>query len=187
MKVSNTKIKDLKIIQPKIFKDSRGYFFESFNLKKYKKIINNNKFVQDDHSFSKKNVLRGIHFQIKKPQSQLYYLVSGKIFLVIVDFRPLSKTFLKYVSFILDSKNHTQVYTAPGIGSGFYALEKNIHLIYKISKHYEKNNEIGVLWNDKKLKIKWPCKNPLLSEKDKNNLKIKEINFNKYKDLNFIV
>ena len=180
-------IKGVIKIQPTIYKDKRGYFFESFNSKKYKKIIGNVSFVQDDHSFSKKNVLRGIHFQIKKPQSQLYYLVSGKIFLVIVDFRPLSKTFLKYVSFILDSKNHTQIYTAPGIGSGFYALDKNIHLIYKISKHYERNNEIGVLWNDKKLKIKWPCKSPLVSEKDKNNLKIKEIYFNKYKDLNFVV
>ena len=86
-------IKGIIKIQPTIYKDKRGYFFESFNSKKYKKIIGNVSFVQDDHSFSKKNVLRGIHFQIKKPQSQLYYLVSGKIFLVIVDFRPLSKTF----------------------------------------------------------------------------------------------
>ena len=102
MKVLNTIINGLKIIKPRIFRDKRGYFFESFNIKKYKNIILDNHFVQDDHSFSKKNVLRGIHFQHKKPQNQLLYLVEGKIFIVFIDLRPKSKSFKKQYSLILN-------------------------------------------------------------------------------------
>ena len=167
MKVLNTKIRDLKIIQPKIFKDSRGYFFESFNLKKYKKIINNNKFVQDDHSFSKKNVLRGIHFQFKKPQNQLIYLVEGEIFFCFIDLRPNSMTFKKQFALILNSTKHKQIFQPAGVGSGYYVLSKQSHLIYKVSELYVKKNEQGILWNDKKLKINWPGKSPLISNNDK--------------------
>jgi len=183
MKVLNTRIRDLKIIQPKIFKDSRGYFFESFHLKKYKKIIINNNFVQDDHSFSKKNVLRGIHFQFKKPQNQLLYLVEGKIFFCFIDLRPNSITFKKQFSLILDSKKHKQIFQPAGVGSGYYVLSKQSHLIYKVSELYVKKNEQGILWNDKKLKINWPCKSPLISKNDKKNLKFEDIDFYKFNDL----
>ena len=182
MKIYKTKIKDLKIIEPKIFKDNRGYFFESYNYDRYKKYIKE-KFVQDDHSFSKKNVLRGIHFQYKKPQGQLFYLITGKIFLVAVDFRLNSKTFLKHKKFILKSDGHEQIYTPPGVGCGFYSLENNNHLVYKITKTYKPGNEIGVIWNDNILNIKWPCKKPIISDKDKCYSKIKNISFNKFKDL----
>ena len=183
MKVVNTKINNLKIIKPKIFKDNRGYFFESFNLKKYKKIIPNNYFVQDDHSFSKKNVLRGIHFQHNKPQNQLLYLVEGKIFIVFIDLRPKSKSFKKQYSLILDSKNHIQIFQPAGVGSGYYVLSKQSHLIYKVSEFFYKKNEGGILWNDKILNIKWPCKFPTLSANDKKNSKFEDINFYKYRDL----
>ena len=177
-------IKGLYLIKPKIYSDGRGYFFESYNKNKYKKINIKTNFVQDDHSFSKKNVLRGIHFQYKRPQAQLIYLAKGKIYLVLVDFRPKSKTFLNNISLILDSKMHYQIYMPPGVGSGFYSLANENHLIYKISEIYRDNkNEIGVFWKDKDLNIKWPCKRPLISIKDKANMMIKDIKFMNYKDL----
>jgi len=183
LKHKNYKIKGLYKINPKIFKDNRGYFFESFNKKKYNFISTKDSFVQDNHSFSYKNVLRGIHFQHKNPQSQLFYLVKGRIFLTIVDFRPNSKTFLNKLSFELNAKNHEQIYMAPGLGSGFYSLSKDIHLIYKVSKLYSSKNEIGIRWDDPKLNINWPCKNPIISKKDLNNFFVRDINFNKLHDL----
>lgn len=183
IKIKRFKIKGLLKITPKIFNDKRGYFFESYNLNKYKKIRQNN-FILDCHSYSKKNVLRGIHFQHKDPQAQLFYLVKGSIFLAVVDFRPNSKTFLKHQVFKLSSLKHEQIFTPPGVGSGFYAFEKETHLIYKISRLYKKNTEIGVKWNDKKIAINWPCANPIIGDKDKSNLTINQINFSKYSDLN---
>ena len=182
MKIIKYKIKGIFKILPSIHKDKRGYFFESYHEKKYKKIFFS-KFVQDDHSFSKKNVLRGIHFQYKNPQSQLFYLVSGSIFLVTVDFRPKSKTFLKHQVFYLNSKNHEQIYTPPGVGCGFYSLKNNNHLIYKISEIYKKNSEIGVIWNDPKLKIKWPCTKPIMSTKDKEYKTVDQIDFLNFSEL----
>ena len=183
VKVLNTIINGLKIIKPKIFRDKRGYFFESFNVKKYKNMILDNHFVQDDHSFSKKNVLRGIHFQHKKPQNQLLYLVEGKIFIVFIDLRPKSKSFKKQHSLILNSKNHMQIFQPAGVGSGYYVLSKQSHLIYKVSELFDKKNESGILWNDKMLNIKWPCKFPKLSGNDKKNARLKDINLYKYRDL----
>ena len=166
MKVLNTVINGLKIIKPKIFRDKRGYFFESFNVKKYKNIILDNHFVQDDHSFSKKNVL-----------------VEGKIFIVFIDLRPKSKSFKKHYSLILNSKNHMQIFQPAGVGSGYYVLSKQSHLIYKVSELFDKKNESGILWNDKMLNIKWPCKFPKLSDNDKKNSKLRDINLYKYRDL----
>ena len=183
MKTLDTKINNLKIIKPKIYRDNRGYFFEIFNLKKYKKIISDNRFVQDDHSFSKKNVLRGIHFQHKKPQNQLLYLVEGKIFIVFVDLRPESTSFKKKHSLILDSKNHVQIFQPSGVGSGYYVLSKQSHLIYKVSELFDKKNEKGILWNDRTLNIKWPCKSPILSDNDKKNEKFENIKFYKFNEL----
>ena len=183
MKVTKFNIEGLIKFRPKIYKDRRGYFFESYNIDTYKNIIRE-KFVQDDHSFSNKNILRGIHFQYKNPQGQLFYLVTGKLFLVVVDFRPNSKTFLKHTKFILSSKFHEQIYTPPGVGCGFYSLEKINHLIYKITKTYKPGNEQGIIWNDPMLNIKWPCKKPIISDKDKNYSQINDIDFTKYKDLN---
>lgn len=183
MKFKKLKFKKSFKIHPKIFKEKRGYFFESFHKKKYKKFLGNNLFVQDDHSFSKKNVLRGIHFQFKNPQSQLMYLAQGKLFVVLVDFRPKSKTFLKHQKFILDSRTHTQLYVPPGVGTGFYTLASVNHVIYKISELYKPNTEMGIKWNDPTLKIKWPCSKPLIGEKDKKNKLISNVNFQKFKDL----
>jgi len=182
MQVTKYKIKGLIKFRPKIYKDKRGYFFESYNYERYKNLVKE-KFIQDDHSFSKKNILRGIHFQYKNPQGQLFYLVSGKLFLVVVDFRVKSRTFLKHKSFTLNSNYHDQIYTPPGVGCGFYSLENDNHLVYKISKIYKPGNEMGVIWNDPHLNIKWPCKKPIISNKDNKNNFIKDLKFNNYNDL----
>tara|TARA_Y100001970_G_scaffold149443_1_gene183374 strand:+ start:15457 stop:16017 length:561 start_codon:yes stop_codon:yes gene_type:complete len=183
MKLVKYKIQGLYKIKPKIYYDNRGYFFESYNSNKFNNSLIKDKFVQDNHSFSKKNVLRGIHFQYKNPQSQLFYLASGKIYLVVVDFRPNSKTFLKKQSFILDSKKHEQIYMSPGLGSGFLAISDKINLLYKVSKIFSRDNEIAVIWNDPLLKINWPIKKPIISKKDLKNFYIEDIDFKKFKDL----
>ena len=109
MEIKSFSIQGLYLIKPDIFCDERGYFFESYNKQRYEKEIDTKSFVQDDHSFSRKNVLRGIHFQTHNPQAQLLYLVTGKIFFVIVDFRPNSKTFLQHLSFNIESDNHKSI------------------------------------------------------------------------------
>jgi dTDP-4-dehydrorhamnose 3,5-epimerase and related enzymes len=154
-----------------------------FILFRYKKFILDNNFPQDDHSFSKKNVIRGIHFQIKKPQNQLLYLVEGKLFFFFIDIRPHSNTFKKRITMILDSKKHRQIFQPAGVASGYCVLSMYSHLIYKVSELYEKKNEIGIIWNDKKLNIKWPCKKPIISKNDKKNFNFQDIDFSRYKDL----
>jgi len=183
MKIENFYIEGFYLIKPKIYNDNRGYFFESYNKERYEDLINSESFVQDDHSFSNKNVLRGIHFQTHNPQAQLLYLVTGKIFFSLVDFRPNSKTFLNHTSFVMDSKNHYQIYMSPGLGCAFYTLSENVNIIYKISKLYGQSKEIGVRWDDPDLNIDWPEKAPIISEKDKNNSYLKDLKFEKYNDL----
>ena len=183
MEIKSFSIQGLYLIKPNIFCDERGYFFESYNKQRYEKEIDTKSFVQDDHSFSRKNVLRGIHFQTHNPQAQLLYLVTGKIFFVIVDFRPNSETFLQHLSFNIESDNHNQIYMSPGLGCGFYTLTDNVNVIYKISKLYGQSKDIGIRWNDSDLNIDWPSKDPILSKKDEENLLVKDIDFKKYKDL----
>ena len=183
MEVINFNIKGLKLIKPEIFHDERGYFLETYNSKRYKDILENKGFVQAGHSFSKKNVLRGIHFQKTKPQEQLFYLSSGKIFYVAVDFRPNSKTFLDHISLEIESSDHSQIFTPRGVGSAYYTLTDNVNLIYKISQLYGENEEEGVIWNDPTLNIEWPCLDPIVSKKDQSNKLVSQIDFSLLTDL----
>ena len=183
MKIINTKISGLLIVKPKSYKDKRGFFYESYVKKKYKNLIKKN-FCQDNVSLSKKNVLRGIHFQWKKPQAQIMQLLIGKIFIVFVDFRPKSKTFLKKKELIIDSKNNVQIIMPPGVGSGFYALNKLNLMHYKVSEYYNPKFEIGIKWNCDKLSINWPKGRKIISNKDKKNPVAKNINFKTFNDLN---
>ena len=183
MDIYNTPIPGLKVIEPKIYYDNRGYFLETYNDQRYKKLLGNMSPVQDDHAFSIKNVLRGIHFQITNPQEQLMYLASGKIFFVAVDFRPDSPTFLNHYSTILSAEKHLQILMPRGVGSGYFTFSESVHLIYKVSKIYGDNVEFGIMWNDPNLAIEWPAKNPIVSEKDCGNKLIKEVDISKYKNL----
>ena len=169
MKIIKTKFKDLVIYQKNTFKDSRGYFRELFLQKHF-----NEKFPFDVMSYSKKNVLRGLHLQLIKPQSKLITVLKGKIFDVCLDCRIKSKTFGKYFSLTMSDKENKSLLIPKGFAHGFYTLSHDVVLHYKCSNYRHKNSEIGILWNDKDIGIKWPIKKPILSKKDKNNISFKD-------------
>lgn len=165
MRIINTKIYGLKILKSKNFYDSRGYFREV-----YKKNIIKNNFVFGCLSKSKKNVLRGLHLQIKYPQAKFITVLKGKIFDVIVDLRKNSKTFGKSFSTILSANKPRSIIIPRGCAHGFLGLD-NENIIYYLCDNYRsKKHEIGINWCDKDIAIKWPTKNPKISVKDKNNL-----------------
>ena len=164
MKLKNLKIKGLKIIKSKIYKDKRGYLREIFKNK-----ILKDKFLFDVMSYSKKNVLRGLHLQLKNPQAKLITVLKGKIFDVCLDCRKKSKTFGKYFSITLSDEENKSLLIPKGFAHGFCTLSDNVVLHYKCSAYRSKNSEWGILWNDKKIKINWPVKKPIISNKDKNN------------------
>ena len=162
MKIIHTKFKDLKLIKTKIFKDQRGFFKEVFK----NKVVQNNNFIFDCMSYSKKNVLRGLHFQKKKPQTKLLTVVQGRIFDVCVDLRKKSKTYGKYFSIELSQKSEFSILIPRGFAHGFQCLSKECVVYYKCSNYRDKNSEVTLAWNDPTLKIKWPRKKPILSNKD---------------------
>ena len=170
MKIRKTKFKDLLILENKSFNDKRGFFKELFKEKLIKK---NFPFLIS--SFSKKNVIRGLHIQLKNPQGKLVTVIKGKIFDVAVDLRPNSKTFGKVYKIKLSEKNSRSLYIPPGFAHGFCGLDKENYIIYKCTKYRNKQSEMGIMWNDKELKIKWPTKKPIVSNKDKENFSFKEI------------
>tara|TARA_Y100000591_G_C21845729_1_gene708616 strand:- start:1712 stop:2245 length:534 start_codon:yes stop_codon:yes gene_type:complete len=170
MKVLSTKIKDLKVIEGERFLDSRGYFRELYK----KKIIKKKKFIFWCASKSKKNVLRGIHLQVKSPQAKYISVLKGEIIDVVVDLRKKSKTFGKHFKIRLSEKNCKSLLIPEGFGHAFYGTKSENIVIYSNSNYRSKKNEVGILWNDKDLKIKWPNKNLIISKKDKLNLSFKE-------------
>ena len=165
MKMIKTKFKDLLIIQNKSFKDNRGYFKEL-----YKETFLNKKFPFMVMSYSKKNVLRGMHIQKNKQQGKYVSVIKGKIFDVVLDLRKDSETFGKHFSIILSEKNSKSLFIPPGFAHGFCSLDKENYITYSCTKYRNKISETGILYNDKRLKIKWPIKNPIISIKDKKNI-----------------
>ena len=168
MKILNTKIKDLKIIQHNQFVDNRGFLKITF----HNKIINLNKFVFEYSVTSKKNVIRGLHFQYKSQQAKLVYVLKGKILDVVVDLRKNSPTFGKYYSIILSDKNCKALYVPEGFAHGYYCYENNNIIYYKLSNYYKSKYEDGIIWNANDVKIKWPNGKKILSRKD---LKLKNL------------
>lgn len=164
-------IKGIKIFKSKIFYDNRGYFKEVYK----KKLLANKELIFDCVSVSKKNVLRGLHLQIKNSQAKFVTVIKGEIFDVAVDLRKNSNTFGKYFSIILSDKGtYSTIYIPEGFAHGFCGLEKENIVYYGCSNYREKKHEIGIVWNDKDLKIKWPIKEPILSKKDLNNILFQE-------------
>jgi len=164
-----SEFKDLVIINNTSFKDKRGYFKELLREKKLKK-----RFPFLVMSFSKKNVIRGLHLQKKNSQGKFISVIKGKIFDVVVDLRKNSKTYGKYLSTILSEKNSKSIFIPPGFAHGFCALSKENYVVYSCTKYRDEKSEIGIKFNDKDLKINWPTKKPIISDKDKNNLSLKE-------------
>ena len=168
MNVINTSIPEVLIIQPKIFDDDRGFFFESFNQVKFDELVGRKvTFVQDNHSKSVKNVLRGLHYQIKQPQGKLVRVTFGEVFDVAVDIRKSSPTFGQSVSVILSAKNKKQLWVPEGFAHGFVTLSESAEFLYKTTDYYSPKYERTILWNDADINIAWPFEGaPSLSAKD---------------------
>ncbi|HEY3985464.1 dTDP-4-dehydrorhamnose 3,5-epimerase [Cedecea sp.] len=169
MNVIKTEIADLLIIEPKVFGDSRGFFFESFNQTMFDAAVGDKiNFVQDNHSKSSKNVLRGLHFQ-ENPHAQgkLVRCIAGEVFDVAVDIRRDSETFGKWVGVILSASNKRQLWIPEGFAHGFVTLEDNTEFVYKTTDFYHPESEQSIAWNDPDINIEWPLmESPILSAKD---------------------
>lgn len=176
MIVLETKISDVKIIEPKVFGDDRGFFLETYQKERYQEILNiDYDFVQDNHSRSAKNVLRGLHFQTSKPQGKLVRVVRGEVFDVVVDIREKSPTFGSWVGINLSETNKKQFWVPPGLAHGFVVLSESADFEYKCTEYYDPKNEECLVWDDLTVNIMWPTKNPILSDKDKNGKTFKEL------------
>ena len=176
MKIVKTRLNDCVIIEPKVFGDERGFFLETFHTSRYADLIGISlPFVQDNHSRSSKNVLRGLHFQKKKPQGKLVRVVRGEVFDVAVDIRKDSNTFGHWEGVILSEENKKQFWVPPGFAHGFVVLSEIADFEYKCTDYYDFSDEGSILWSDIDLGINWPLEDPILSDKD--------INANKLVDL----
>ena len=178
MKIKKLFFPEVFIIEPKVFEDTRGYFCETFNLKNFRECVNvEPTFVQDNHSSSSKNVLRGLHYQKPpKAQGKLVRVTSGEIFDVIVDIRRSSPNFGKWISVKISSSNKKVLWIPPGFAHGFLTITENAEVTYKTTEYYSKENERGIVWNDQSIGIKWPSgSNFILSSKDKGALTLAEV------------
>lgn len=163
MNIQETDLPEIKICTPSVYKDDRGFFFESFNQKYFV-----HEFVQDNHSSSSKNVLRGLHYQLKKPQGKLVRAVSGSILDVAVDIRKSSPTFGKWVAEVLSADNFKQLWVPPGFAHGFLVLSERAEVLYKTTEYWYKEYDQSIRWNDPDLNIDWRLDHtiPILSDKD---------------------
>jgi len=167
MLVHATTLKDCVIIEPRMFGDNRGFFFETFSKQRYLEEAGIAlEFVQDNHSRSAKGVLRGLHFQKTKPQGKLIRVVRGCVFDVAVDIRPKSVTFGQWISVELSEQNKKQLWVPPGFAHGFTALSNDTELEYKCTAYYDPEDEDSIVWSDPELSIPWPVTKPILSAKD---------------------
>ncbi|MBK9786370.1 MAG: dTDP-4-dehydrorhamnose 3,5-epimerase [Betaproteobacteria bacterium] len=168
MKVTPTRIPDVLLIEPKVFGDDRGFFFESYNQKAFQEATGLNvSFVQDNHSKSAKNVLRGLHYQIEQPQGKLVRVTQGEVFDAAVDIRKGSKTYGQWVGLILSAENKKQLWIPPGFAHGFLTLSETAEFLYKTTDYYSPEHERCIIWNDPDIGIKWLLQDlPLVSSKD---------------------
>jgi len=169
MKVTQTKLNDCVIIEPKVFGDDRGFFLETFQAARYADEAGiKQSFVQDNYSRSAKGVLRGLHFQKTKPQGKLVRVAKGAVYDVAVDLRPDSVSFSQWEGVILSDQNKMQLWLPPGFAHGFLVLSESADFEYKCTDYYDPSDEGSILWNDPALCIPWATETPLLSEKDAN-------------------
>lgn len=165
MKITEGPLPGLLIIEPKVFNDQRGCFYEVYQQQRYAE-MGIPAFVQDNVSHSGRHVLRGLHYQLPHSQGKLVYVTRGTVWDVVVDIRKSSPTFSRWFSIELSEKNHTQFYIPPGFAHGFCVLSEAADFHYKCTDYYQPGTEHGILWNDKQLNIPWPVQHPVLSPKD---------------------
>jgi dTDP-4-dehydrorhamnose 3,5-epimerase len=174
MKVLTCDIPGLLIIEPKVFGDARGFFLETWNLLRYREAGIAEEFVQDNVSFSRRGILRGLHFQNPKPQGKLLEVLLGEVFDVAVDVRRGSPTFGKWHGLVLSSENKRQFYVPPGFAHGFVVLSETALFHYKCTEFYSPKDEMAIRWDDPDIGIEWPLKGPLLSERDAKGLRLRD-------------
>lgn len=171
-----TEISGVVILEPRVFADARGFFFEAYNERIFASLGIREPFVQDNQSYSKRGVLRGLHFQVQQTQGKLVRVVAGEIFDVAVDLRKDSATVGKWVGVRLSSANHQAIWIPKGFAHGFYTLSENAEVLYKVTDFYAPQHERTLLWNDPDLAIDWPLQQePIVSEKDRAGVSFKEI------------
>ena len=175
MKIKETNIEGVLLIEPDIYRDDRGFFLETYSEIKYFEKEIKVKFVQDNLSSSKQNTIRGLHYQIKKPQGKLVRVSRGTVFDVALDIRRSSSTFGKFFYTILDDQKFHQLYMPPGIAHGFCVISKFADFEYKCTDFYSPEDERGILWKDPELAINWPVKHPIVSSKDQGFKRLSEI------------
>lgn len=177
MKAVNTALSEVKIIEPHVFQDDRGFFFESYNKRAFAEAIGSDPdFVQDNHSRSAKGVLRGLHFQDPHRQAKLVRVIAGEVYDVVVDIRKESATYGQWLGINLTAENHRMLWIPEGFAHGFLALSEGAELVYKTTDYYHPDSERCLLWNDPEIGIEWPLfgLSPLLSNKDKQGKSLKE-------------
>jgi len=176
MKIIYTEIPDVLIIEPRIFGDDRGFFYESYNERKWRELTGlDSKFVQDNHSLSLRGVVRGLHYQIQQTQGKLIRVVSGAIFDVAADIRRSSRTYGKWVAVRLSAENKRQFWIPGGFAHGFLVLSESAEVLYKATDYYAPEHERCIIWNDPELAIDWPLEGePVLSPKDSKGLLLKD-------------
>lgn len=168
MKVTLTALPEVLLIEPRVFGDERGFFFESFNRRDFASATGiDAEFVQDNHSHSGRGVLRGLHYQIRQPQGKLMHVIQGRIFDVAVDIRRSSPTFKRWVGIELSGSDHRQLWTPPGFAHGFVVLSETAEVFYKVTDYYAPEHERGIRWDDPELAIQWPAlPSVVLSKRD---------------------
>ena len=177
MKFLSTEIKQVLIIEPKVYEDERGFFMETFRANLLAENGIPYQFIQDNHSGSKKNILRGLHYQIRHPQGKLVRAIRGEIFDVAVDLRRSSVTFGQWVGVTLSEVNKKMLWIPPGFAHGYYVLSDWAEIVYKATDYYAPESDRSIVWNDPDIAINWPipsCTEPLLSEKDRLGKRLKE-------------
>jgi dTDP-4-dehydrorhamnose 3,5-epimerase len=166
MKRTDTSLPGVCLIEPLVFEDERGFFFESYNELKFAQIGIKDRFVQDNHARSVQHTLRGLHYQIKHPQAKLCRVIQGEVLDVVVDIRRGSPAFGKWESGLLSAENKLQMYVPPGFAHGYLVLSETAEFLYKCSDFYRPEYERGVAWNDPALGINWGVRDPILSQRD---------------------
>lgn len=175
MKFLPTAIPEVIVVEPDVYRDDRGFFLETYHQSRYRDGGLPGELVQDNHSFSVQGTLRGLHAQLRNPQGKLVRAVTGEIFDVAVDIRPGSPTFGRWVGEVLSGENFRQLWIPPGFAHGFCVLSETAHVQYKCTTFYDREDEIGLLWNDPGIGIVWPVESPLLSPKDSTAPRLAEI------------
>lgn len=173
-KVIDRKLNGLILLEPDFFRDERGFFMESYRKNLFSEIGIDFDFVQENHSRSIKSVLRGMHFQWNPPQGKLLRVTFGSAFVAEIDIRKDSPTFGEYASFELSAENKRMLWVPAGFANGFFVLSDFCEMQYKCTAYWNKNGEGSILWNDKDVNINWPSNNPVLSEKDRNGMSLKQ-------------